>query len=720
MGTPPIPANTSGFHEYSAMGKTCKGIWRWLLVIFVVAMAYRGLYFLNVQQNPLFLNPVIDAEQHHAWAQRISSGSILGSGPDDVFKPFLYPLFLGGVYYLCGPDITVIQWFQFFLGSLSASLTALLCAVLIGKRAGIIAGFVCALYAPFLFFEGQLLTPSICIFINLILALMLIRASPSWGKIGLLGGIAAGFRPDILAPLAFVCCFRLLYFARAEGVRKAVIKTVFLAAGFLAIAIPLTARNYAITGQWVIFSSNAGINFYTGNAPAADGVSAIPTGLAWEQIISTVPEEIMHEPASVSKLWFSRGFHVIAQDPIAWLKLIGKKAFVFFNGLEFRNNIGYSWFREDVPFLKIPFIQYWPVSALAVLGMCLCFVRRQRIPERTILLLWIAGYFVVGLTFFVTARFRLPAVPFIIIFGTWASYWLYRRCAGSVKGIVQSVFLVALLFGVTYPGWIESTKGANSRDYINLGNVLRKNGEPQKAISAYKKAYGMNPQEAEGWFLAGTTYLKLNRPEQAIDHLTRAASLCPAGADIMLNLGSAHFLKGNANQAEDQYRALIERDKKINLYHKRGSVARAHIGLWRIYSMQGKTVEAKKQMEHAWQVDEQVAAEYSVINGLELERAAGVLERLTQEEPWNWYPRANLGIAYFKMGRFDQAAAELKESAGLRGSLPGVRFHLGLALINSGKKAEGLEILERLLDELPESNLRNQVQKVLNSINQAT
>jgi Flp pilus assembly protein TadD len=545
---------------------------------------------------------------------------------------------------------------------------------------------------------------------------MLIRPCPSWGMIGLLGGIAAGLRPDVLVPLAFVLCFRLLHFARAEGVRKAVAKTVFLAAGFLAIAGPLTVRNYVLTGQGVLFSSNAGINFYTGNGPTADGVSAIPTGLAWEKIISTVPEEIMREPASVSRLWFSRGFDAIAQDPIAWLKLIGKKAFAFFNGLEFRNNIGYSWFREDVPYLNIPFIQYWPVSALAILGLCLCIVKRRRIPERNIILLWIAGYFVVGLAFFVTARFRLPAVPFMIICGTWASYWLYRRCAGSMKGVGQSVFLVALIFGVTWPGWIESTKDANSRDYINLGNVLRKNGELQKAISAYKKASGVNPEEPEGWFLAGTTYLNLNRPEEAIDYLTRAAGLCPTGADIMLNLGGAYFLKGNVKKAEDQYKALVKLADKTNLYHKRNSVAKAHIGLWRLYGSQGKKVEATKQMEHAWQVDEQVAAEYSVMNGLELERAARVLERLAQEEPWNWYPRANLGIAYLKMGRFEQAAAELKKSSGLKGSLPGVRFHLGLALINSGKKGEGLEILKMLLDELPKSGLRNQVKNVLNSI----
>lgn len=717
MDSQPFETNAPFFHRFPALGKTFINIRPWLLAIFLVALAYRGLYFLDVRQNLLFQNPVIDAEQHHAWAQRISAGAILGSGPDDVFKPFLYPLFLGGVYYLFGPHITIIQWFQFFLGSLSAVFTALLCAVLIGKRAGIIAGFVCALYAPFLFFEGQLLTPAVSIFINLVLTLMLIRPHPPWGMIGLLGGVAAGFRPDVLVPLAFVCCFRLLYFLRVEGVRKAVIKTILLAAGFLAIAIPITARNHAVTGQWVFFSSNAGINFYTGNRHGADGVSAIPTGLAWEQIISTVPQEIMHEPASVSILWFKRTFYDVAQDPIEWLKLIGKKAFAFFNGLEFRNNIGYNWFREGVPYLKVPFVQYWPVSALAVLGLCLCIQKRRRVPERAVLFLWVAGYFLVGVGFFVTARFRLPAVPFMIISATWASCGLYKKGTGGVKGFGQSVILVALLLCVTWPGWFEPTKGAGSRDSINLGNVLRKNGEPQKALSLYKEALALNPKEAEGWFLAGTTCLNLNRPEKAVEYLTRAAVLCPTGADIMLNLGSAYFQKGDGKEAEEHYKALVSLAGETNLYHKRASVAKAHIGLWRVYSMQEKTVKAKRQMEKAWHVDEQVAAEFNVMHGLDLKRAARVLETLAREEPWNWYPRANLGIAYLKMGRFDQAVAELKKASGLKGSLPGVRYHLGLALIQSGQKREGLEVLEGLLDELPKCGLRNQVQKVLNSVN---
>ena len=545
---------------------------------------------------------------------------------------------------------------------------------------------------------------------------MLLGSSPSWGKIGILGGVSAGVRPDVLAPLILVCGYRLFTLARADEHRKTFVKIAFLISGFLTVAIPIMARNYALTGQWIFFSSNAGINFYTGNGPKADGLSAIPTGLAWEQAISTVPKEIMHRPASTSRLWFSRGLDAIAQDPAAWLKLLGKKALAFFNGLEFRNNIGYNYFREDIAFLGIPFIQYWPVSALALLGMVFSLVKQWRIREMTLIFLWITGYFIVGLAFFVTARFRISTVPFMVISAIWALNWLRQKSIHSKKAAGQSVLLVILLMGVTWPGWFDAVKGSSSRDYINQGNVFRKYGATQKALIAYKKAYSMNPKDPEGWFLAGTVHLNSGRPDQALDHLRKAAEQCPQGVDIMLNLANAHFMKEDMDKAESHYKALIELNQKINLYHKRTSVAKAHIGLRRIYHGQGKVAEAERQMEYAWQLADQVAAEYSVINGLALKRSSEAFERLVLEEPWNWYPRANLGIAYLKMGHFEKAAVELERAASMRGALPGVNFHLGLALIKAGRIEEGKAVLERLLSRLPENSLRRRVQRLLNSI----
>jgi tetratricopeptide (TPR) repeat protein len=303
----------------------------------------------------------------------------------------------------------------------------------------------------------------------------------------------------------------------------------------------------------------------------------------------------------------------------------------------------------------------------------------------------------------------------MIVFASYALCWLFQQGRRSPKVLGYSVVFAVFIFGATWPGWFDAAPGSNGGDYINRGNVLRKTGQSHAALVAYQEAEKMNPQDPEGWFLTGTTALNLGQPEQAISHLRHAAILEPHGADILLNLGNAYFLTGQRAEAQHYYESLIALNRVTNLSHKRDSVASAHLGLRQICLEQAKSDEARQHMESAWNVDEQLVAEYCVINGLELTRSAEVFDRLARAEPWNWYPRANVGMAYFKQGQFTRAVEDLKTSAGLRGALPGVRFYLGLALIKTGRDTEGREILQRLLVQLPESALRSDIQKVLNN-----
>ena len=79
---------------------------------------------------------MVDASQHHAWATRTANGCVLGAGPDDVFKPPLYPALVGLVYWLAGPKVAVVQAGQFLLGAVGAVLTAVLGARLFGRFVG--------------------------------------------------------------------------------------------------------------------------------------------------------------------------------------------------------------------------------------------------------------------------------------------------------------------------------------------------------------------------------------------------------------------------------------------------------------------------------------------------------------------------------------------------------------------------------------------------------
>jgi len=189
----------------------------WILGIFFVALAYRALCHAIFGKNPLFLHPVVDAGQHLHWAERIVAGDLWGHGPDDVFKPPLYPYFLAGWFRAFGPSVLLIQWVQYLLGALSSALVAILADRLLGRRVGFLVGLFSALYAPFVFFESQLLTPALSLLVNLTFLVVLFPRdqAPSAGRWlagGLLLGLSAGIRPDVLLPGGLVALFLLWHF----------------------------------------------------------------------------------------------------------------------------------------------------------------------------------------------------------------------------------------------------------------------------------------------------------------------------------------------------------------------------------------------------------------------------------------------------------------------------------------------------------------------------
>ena len=127
--------------------------WEALALVFLLALGYRTLGFILTGDHPLFLNPVVDAGYHFNWAKRIASGDLFGHGPDDVFKPPLYCYILSIITRISQNDISLIQWWQMFLGAFSSVMISWIATCFFNKQTGIIAGVLSAVYAPFLFFE---------------------------------------------------------------------------------------------------------------------------------------------------------------------------------------------------------------------------------------------------------------------------------------------------------------------------------------------------------------------------------------------------------------------------------------------------------------------------------------------------------------------------------------------------------------------------------------
>jgi len=682
---------------------------RWLAGIFLVAMAYRGLCYSAICGQPLLRYPVVDAGYHDAWARRIAAGDLFGHGPDDVFKPPVYPWMLAGLYWLFGRHVAMVQWVQFVLGACSCVLLAVLAGRLLGRWCGRVAGLAAALYAPFVFFELQLLTPAASIFLNTAGLCMLLRGwdgrRTGWLlAAGAVLGLSAGVRPDVILP-GFLLVACLIWRDRGVRWRRRAAKAALVAAGGGAIVAGIAMRNYHITGQLIPISSNAGINLYVGNV-AGDGTSAVPVGLHWERLICRVPQEVLERPASASRWWAQRTWREARRQPWAVLGRIGRKALAFFSGREFRNNISYHFMQTLAWPLRPPFLQCALILPLAVCGL-VCLVRGGGAERRAGLVctLWVGGYWAAGVVFFVTARFRLPAVPLLILPASWAVV----RAVEAVRQRSRTTLLahagILLAVGaLAWPMWLGRPEDGWVRDYVNLGTSLRTAGDLPGAERAYRDALARRGDDPDANYLLGRLLLPRD-PAAGLERLERAREVLPDSPDVLLTLGQGYLSARQPARARKALTELLALAGKCNLWPKRGAWATAHVIL--------AELEASSSQPHwreAWSIDARTAAEAAFLKRRELPRVLETFRAEAGKQPWDWYSQANYGMVLLEMGRAGEAEAPLRAAARLEPQREALRFDLARALLASGREAEARRLLDDLLRELPDCPLRRQVQ----------
>ncbi|MEE8417193.1 MAG: glycosyltransferase family 39 protein [candidate division Zixibacteria bacterium] len=161
----------------------------WALIIFVVALALRIIYFLQVKDSfPGWDSPTIDPLYHDLWARQIASGDLLGAGP--FFRAPFYAYFLGLIYAFFGPSLAVSKIIQHIIGSATCSLIFLFAEKYFGRRVAIMSGLVSAFYWVLIYFEDELLLDSLLVLFGLILIWSLMRAAEkTTGKSFFIAGI---------------------------------------------------------------------------------------------------------------------------------------------------------------------------------------------------------------------------------------------------------------------------------------------------------------------------------------------------------------------------------------------------------------------------------------------------------------------------------------------------------------------------------------------------
>jgi tetratricopeptide (TPR) repeat protein len=127
--------------------------------------------------------------------------------------------------------------------------------------------------------------------------------------------------------------------------------------------------------------------------------------------------------------------------------------------------------------------------------------------------------------------------------------------------------------------------------HLALGEVYASSAQWPKAEEQFRLQVKLQPGNAEAAYRLGDALLEQGKAHEAQPELVRADKLMPEMPETLYALGKAASLDGDADAAVNAWTKLLSIEKQSSL------AAQAHFGLAGIYRKQGKTAEAKKEME---------------------------------------------------------------------------------------------------------------------------
>ncbi len=396
--------------------------------VVLIALGVRLWYLAQLRSTPLFTQIQLDPAYYLAWARRIAAGDWL-SGTEVFEQSPLYAYILGVIFRFAGDGLLVPRLVQAALGSLTCLLVFLIARRLLGRPAALAAGLLAALYAPSIFYDGMIMKPSWSVFLTAAMTAALVHSEGSrrsflFGAGACLG--LASLASENLILLAPLLALWLVLDVKLRGgmtrgwLLEASARTLWIGAGCILAIAPVTARNVAVSGEWVLLTSGGGEVFYIGNNPDSDGRYSPPP---FVRAMSGAEHEDFRKEAErragrsltrrdASMYWIGEGLRWIRSDPAGWGVLLATKLRIFLNAYELPDNQNFDHHRAFVPVLR--YLPTWGLLLpLAAAGLVL-----SARAWRDLLPLWViaAGYTGTILLFFNFARFRMPLVPVLIVF----------------------------------------------------------------------------------------------------------------------------------------------------------------------------------------------------------------------------------------------------------------------------------------------------------------
>jgi 4-amino-4-deoxy-L-arabinose transferase-like glycosyltransferase len=541
---------------------------RIILIIFVLALVVRLAYLGGISDMPTFDTPIVDSQEYDMLARGLADEGIM----DHTFfwQGFFYPLFLSFVYFLSNGSLITARVVQILLGSAACVFVYRLGADIFDRRTGTLAGVICALYGPLVYFESELLATGWASLWSVILILLLLRAGkkggmPTYLAIGLCGGLSVITRATFLPFLTGAALYMVYLLRRSSMSWKGIAaREAFIIAGFLMITVPVASLCLRETGQFSFLPRSGSINLYIGNNPDPEETIMTRPGQDWRELTRAPIVEGSESGRENEDYYMNLFTEYVATQPGHFFKGLAGKTVQFVSPRELPRNQDMYVSRNYSRLLSLlvwkagrfgfPFGILLPFSLLGIL------IGRRRIPWPMTLFLILYPLSIIMV--FVSARYRTPLIPVMAIP---ASFGFFRiadmarvkkwRSFTITCTVIAAIVLITSIAG---PFPVEGYD-YEAEMHTMLGISYAKRGYRNKAVSHLTTAQRLDPGSVTAHRMLGLILYEQRRIDEAVEQFEKAYELDPDSYFILYYLGTGLLAQGRTDEGIERLEQALSK-----------------------------------------------------------------------------------------------------------------------------------------------------------------
>jgi MYXO-CTERM domain-containing protein len=541
--------------------------------------------FEAISQNPLLSNRQLDSAYYVTWAREIGRGDLASA--DGIVRG--WPFILNPLYaYVLAPVVAPfadpavpVLVLHAALAAATTALAAVAARRFFGVAAAWTAGLAVAFSTVLVQLDTHVAVSGLAAFLT---AGAVFASAPARdGAAGRgHGPVAAGVWLGLGALARPVTPLALPFFAWNEWKRRPsrrLAGAALVALAFGVCVLPSLVRNWAVTGEPIVFTSASGLNLEIGNNPLSRKFRTMVSPLTHFEPVemnrearALVAETLHREPrfGEVSDHFARRAVDEFVREPAASAAFCAQKARWFLSPVEVPSTASLATDLRFAPLLRLAFVPTWLVAAAALVGLVVHRRRRDVVCGPGAMAI---AHVAVLTMVFPLSHYRSPAIPALAVLAggaVQAAIAAWRAGARRTTWAIVVGAAAAAAVGACPP----QPARLREADALNLAINFRDRGDldgavalVHEAMDAFREDWPDEPERAPPWIVLGEVEERRGRHAEAVDAFTHGLSIAPGNARARLELSRSARLAGDLETAESAARRVVDAQPDFALAH---------------------------------------------------------------------------------------------------------------------------------------------------------